>query len=310
MLSRVAESIYWIGRYQERAENTARLINVNTNLILDLPKGLIPDCEPLITILGCEALYHERHPELTERRIVNFLISDETNPESIISCLSYARENARTIREILPREGWEAINSMYNEAVENKSVSYARNGRRNYLERIINNIQHVTGLLAGTMNHDIAYDFLNLGRKIERADMTTRIIDVRAENTIPDDAPELKPFEDMLWMSMLKSLSGYQMYRQSMQIRIQRNDVLKFLFMRTSFPRSVSYCVNNMGENLSSLPNNEECLSNINTLKNTLNSAPTETLDNDALHQYIDKIQLQLAKLHNDIQKTYFQAFK
>lgn len=307
MLSRVAESIYWIGRYQERAENTARLINVNSNLILDLPKGIIPDCEPLITILGCEKSYHEKHPEITERRIVNFIISDESNPESIISCLAYARENARTIREILPREGWEVINSMYNEAVENKSVSYARNGRRTYLENIIRDLQHVTGLLAGTMNHDIAYDFLNLGRKIERADMTTRIIDVRSENIIPDDVSELKPFEDMLWMSMLKSLSGYQMYRQSMQARIRRNDVLKFLFMRTSFPRSVSYCVKNMDENLSSLPNNKECLSNIEILKKTLSTAPEQTQDNIALHQYIDNIQLQLGKLHNDIQTTYFQ---
>ncbi len=310
MLSRVAESIYWIGRYQERAENIARLINVNSNLILDLPKGLMPDCEPLITILGCEDLYHERHPEVTERRIVNFLISDEANTDSILSCLSYARENARTIREILPREGWEAINSMYNDAVENKTQSYARHGRSPYLEKIIFDLQHITGLLAGTMNHDIAYDFLNLGRKIERADMTTRIIDVRSENIIPDSAPELKPFEDMLWMSMLKTLSGYQMYRQSMQVRIHRNDVLNFLFSRTTFPRSVSFCVKSMKENLDSLPNNDICLSHINKLQKTLNASSRKTQNNNDLHLYIDKIQLQLANLHNGIQKTYFPTFE
>ena len=93
MLSRVAETIYWIGRYHERAENTARLIQVNTNLMLDLPRGLMPDWEPLITILGCEEEYHQAHPELTERRIVNFLISDEKNSASILSSLALARES-------------------------------------------------------------------------------------------------------------------------------------------------------------------------------------------------------------------------
>lgn len=306
MLSRVAETIYWIGRYQERAENTARLIKVNTNLTLDLPKGIMPDWEPLITILGCDELYQQAHQEVTERRIVNFLITDENNPLSILSSLKYARENARTIREILPRECWESINSMYNEAVENKALSYARKGRHGYLEMIMSSMQKLTGLLAGSMNHDVAYDFLNLGRKLERADMTTRIIDVRAENTIPDDVPELKPFEDMLWMSMLKSLSAYQMYRQSKQARIQRNDVLNFLFSHQSFPRSVAFCVSNMAYYLDDLPNNEGCKKCIKSLQNTLNPSARKDMDNQELHEYIDKLQLQLANLHNQISITYF----
>jgi uncharacterized alpha-E superfamily protein len=310
MLSRVAETIYWIGRYQERAENTARLIKVNNNLIMDLPKGLLPDWEPLITILGCGNLYHERHPELTERRIVNFLISDETNPGSIISCLANAREMARTIREVMPRESWEQINSMYNHAVDTKAMSYARQGRQIYLEKIMADLHQLVGQLAGAINHDTAYVFLNLGRKLERADMTTRIIDVRAENTIPEDAPELKPFEDMLWMSMLKSLTAYQMYRQSMQVRIRRNDVLYFLFCYTKFPRSVSYCVNNMKYYFSKLPNNEVCIQHIDKLENMLEDSIQQTQDNSALHEYIDKLQVGLAELHNTISRTYFPVVK
>ena len=306
MLSRVAETIYWIGRYQERAENTARLIKVNTNLTLDLPKGIIPDWEPLITILGCDEAYDQAHPEFTERRIVNFLISDESNPVSILSSLSYLRENARTIREILPREGWEHINATYQRAVENKSMSYARKGRHEYLDLIMISLQQMTGLLAGSMNHDLAYDFLNIGRKLERADMTTRIIDVRAENTIPDDVPELKPFEDMLWMSMLRSLTAYQMYRQSKQAKIQRNDVLNFLFSHASFPRSVSFCVENMADSLEDLPNNDRCLKHIKSLRKTLQPTRHKDMNNAELHEYIDRIQLQLANLHNEICVTYF----
>jgi uncharacterized alpha-E superfamily protein len=306
MLSRVAETIYWIGRYQERAENTARLIKVNTNLTLDLPRGIMPDWEPLISILGCDNEYHQAHPEVTERRIVNFLISDENNPVSILSSLSLARENARTIREILPREGWENINAMYQRAVENKSMSYARKGRHDYLDMIMVSMQQLTGLLAGSMNHDVAYDFLNMGRKIERADMTTRIIDVRSENTVPDDVPELKPFEDMLWMSMLRSLSGYQMYRQSKQAKIRRDDVLNFLFSHSSFPRSVSFCVDNMSYYLEDLPNKEGCKKHISKLQKALDPSARKNMTNDQLHEYIDHLQLLLANLHNEISVTYF----
>ena len=306
MLSRVAESLYWLGRYHERAENTARLIKVNANLILDLPKGLVPDWEPLITILGITELYNERHSEITERRIINYLISDEHNPDSILSCLSLMRENARTIREILPREGWEVINAMYNNAVDNKAMSYARHSRLEYLSEITNGLQLLTGLLAGSMNHDKGYVFLNLGRKLERADMTTRIIDVRAENTIPDDVPELKPFEDMLWMSMLKSLSAYQMYRQTMQVRIQRNAVLNFLFCGNKFPRAVTFCVENMNYYLNDLPNNESCIKLLDKLSKTLSKAVQRSQDNESLHEYIDDVQIQLANVHNQICITYF----
>lgn len=308
MLSRVAENIYWLGRYQERAENTARLIKVNTHLTLDLPKGLMPDWVPLVSILGCQDLYNETHTEITERRIVNFLISDENNPLSILSSLSYARENARTIREIMPREAWEGINAMYNNALEHKSMSYSRQGRQPYLEMIMRDLEQMTGLLAGSMNHDIAYDFLNIGRKLERADMTTRIIDVRSDNTIPDDVPELRPFEDMIWMSILKSLSAYQMYRQSMQVRIRRNDVLKFLFLQQYFPRSVSYCVENMSMYIKNLPNNEKCMKHITSLKKMLKKSSAKDMDNEMLHEYIDKIQLRLARIHGDISSTYFPA--
>ncbi len=308
MLSRVAETIYWIGRYQERAENTARLILVNTNLTLDLPKNLLPHWEPLISILGCEDEYNERHPERTERRIVNFLISDESNPDSILSALANARENARTIRDILPREGWEVTNSMYQNAVEKKTDSYARAGRQGYLEQIMNELQHLTGLLAGTMNHDMAYDFLNLGRKVERADMTTRIIDVRSGFSPPHDMPRLRPFEDLLWMSILKSLSAYQMYRQSMQVRINRKDVIKFLFCDHLFPRSVAYCVENIGEYLARmpLPPKGKCTGRLENLHDLLDVPINRQLDNHALHDYIDQIQSELAGLHNDISNNFF----
>ncbi|MCG7902607.1 MAG: alpha-E domain-containing protein [Candidatus Thiodiazotropha lotti] len=306
MLSRVAQTIYWIGRYQERAENTARLITVNTNLMLDLPPKVAPGWDALINLLGCYDSYLARHPEFTERRVANFLINDESNSSSIISTLCALRENARTIREILPREAWESINSYYQTALERKQSSFSRQGRQTYLEHIIAGSQLMTGLLAGSMNHDTAYRFLNLGRKLERADMTTRIIDVRPENPLPEEAPELAPFEDIQWMSMLKSLSAYQMYRQHMQVRINRKDVLQFLFKTQGFPRSISYCTENIRFNLSRLPKNRTPLKVLKKIDTRLTEMLTDKMDNNELHEFIDDLQIDFGTLHEAISKAYF----
>lgn len=306
MLSRVAETIYWISRYLERAENTARLINVYSNLILDLPRGLTLGWAPIIRILGCEEEYSERHEEVTERRIINFLISDQNNSSSIVSSISSARENARTIREILPREAWEELNMLYHHVTETRHAANARQCRHNYLVGIIRKLQEHTGLMAGTMNHNTAYSFLNLGRKLERADMTTRIIDVQADSPITDDEHELRPFDDMLLMSMLESLGAYQMYRQSMQTRINREDVLTFLLCKKEFPRSLSYCIDNIEYNLNCLPNNTKAKKVLVHINRVIDNAPIAEMDNEVLHGFIDHMQIFLSRMHDAIANTYF----
>jgi uncharacterized alpha-E superfamily protein len=290
----------------ERAENTARLINVYSNLMLDLPRGFALGWKPLIRILGCADDYYALHEEVTERRVVNFLVSDINNPSSILSSISLARENARTIREILPREGWEELNSLYQHVSETKHASNARNGRHDYLVGIIRKLQEHIGLLAGTMNHDTAYNFLNLGRKLERADMTTRTIDVQSDNPIPEDVQELRPFEDTLLLSMLESLGAYQMYRQSMQTRISRSGVLNFLLKKQNFPRSLTYCSENLAYNLSALPNNAEPLKIIAHIEKVLEKAPVTEMNDEALHNFVDQMQIYLGNLHQSIGDAYF----
>ena len=133
---------------------------------------------------------------------------------------------------------------------------------------------------------------------------------MRSDNTVPKDVPEIRPFEDMLWMSILKSLSGYQMYRQSMQVRINRHDVLKFLFCDHLFPRSVAYCVHNIEDYLSRMPVPREykCGNHLEQLHDLLDIPIKKELDNEKLHEYIDSLQLLLAKLHKDISRSYFPA--
>lgn len=306
MLSRVAENIYWMARYIERAENTARLINVTTNLILDLPRSANVGWDHITEIMGSDKLFHNTYNEADERNILRFMIADQNNSGSIVSSLQLARENARTIRDIIPRETWESINDIFITAKSHVQSGIARKNRHSYLQKVILGAQTLTGQLAGTMYHDIGYDFLRMGRNLERADMTTRIIDVRSADLLEEEHENLTPFENIQWMSVLKSLTGYQMYRRIVQIRVRRADVLKFLLQEQKFPRAFYHTTCEVESCLDNLPRNEECKKHIHLIQKTVLSANPEKLKQDELHKFIDKLQLGLNSVHKTIAETYF----
>jgi uncharacterized alpha-E superfamily protein len=306
MLSRVAENIYWMARYIERAENTARLVMVNTNLLLDLPKNMQLGWQPIVEILGLDEDYLKSNSDFDERSVLKYLVSDsDASSNSIVSSLKYARENARTIRDIIPREAWEQVNNLYLTARSTAPSGYSKRGRYDYMQKIITSAQTITGLLAGTMLHDMGYDFLKMGRNLERADMTTRIIDVRSADLLPDH-DELTPFDNIQWMSVLKSLTGYQMYRRKVQERVSRPFVLKFLFKDKLFPRSFFHALLEVKYCLKHLPRNEEAINLLNEIgKKVIRTDMTE-MRQEELHVFIDELQLGIAELHSLISKSYF----
>ena len=306
MLSRVANNIFWLGRYLERAENTARIINVNANLLLDLPKHIKLGWEPIVDIISERDYFHQSYDLANEENVVNFMVGDLNNPSSISSALHAARENARTIREIIPREAWEQINSLYLFAKENKEQALSRRYRYGYLNKIILANQTITGLLAGTMTHDEGYDFLRLGRNLERADMTTRIIDVRSASLLLNIENEQSAFDNIQWMSVLKTLSAYQMYRRHMRIRINRKDVLRFLFQEVKFPRSLNHALQQVEFCLAELPNSENVISLVRSVKSQLMQVKPEMLEQVKLHEFIDVIQQGINDIHNKTAETYF----
>jgi len=306
MLSRVAENIYWMARYMERAEDTARLVNVTTHLVLDLPKKVSFDWETLVDITGYSEIFRERYETADDRNLVRFLVGDALNPGSVIGSLDNARENARTIRDIIPREAWEQINNLHLKCKGNLQSGLSRRGRYDYLRWTILGVQTITGMLAGTMTHDAGYDFLRMGRNLERADMTTRIIDVRSVNLLAEKSVDLVPFENIQWMSVLKSLTGYQMYRRAMQVRVRRPDVLKFLFQDRRFPRSLYHCLREVENCLQDLPHNDAPLRQVTQMQRMVFDAKPGRLDQVELHQFIDDLQAQLAGVHDQIAATYF----
>jgi len=308
MLSRVAENLYWLGRYVERAENMGRIVEVNANLLLDLPRGIATGWEPLIAITGGREEFLARHDEYSERNVVRFLIGDADNPGSLVSSLSAARENARTMRDFLPREAWELINELYLYARDNLSAGLSRRGRYAYLKHVRREAQSLTGLLLGAMNHDAGQHFLAIGRSLERADMTTRIVDVRSASLLPEETSGLRPFENIQWMSVLKSLTAYQMYRRKMQVRVRRVDALRFLLLDDEFPRAFYQCVHVADGHVAALPRDDtprRQLSRVMRLVQGLDIAALAE-SNEALHRHIDDLQIALGDVHHALQRTYF----
>jgi uncharacterized alpha-E superfamily protein len=308
MLARVVENVYWLSRYLERAENTARIIGVNTNLLLDLPGGIAPGWLPLVDISGNRAEFDARGTKGDERDVVHFLIAEKDNPGSICSSLHYARENARTLREILPTEAWELLNQFFADFTKDLSTGLNKRTRFEFLKRIVITLQTLAGMLDGTMNRNDAHAFMTLGRNLERADMTSRIVDVRSAQLLPAETPELRPFESVQWMSVLKSLSGYQMYRLKMRTRVKRTDVLQFLLRDDQFPRSCHFCLAQLEASLTPLPRSEGVLDVLETAKRFIERAPLATLDQPGLHHLIDQIQLRIHDVHNGIASIYFPS--
>ena len=306
MLSRVANSLYWIGRYIERAEDTARLISVTSHLQLDLPKGIRPGWVSIVHILGNEEAFSSQGVGDDERQIMKFLISDLNNPGAILSSLSLARECARTVRDVMPREAWEEINSLYQTAKADAQKGYWPKNRHAYLQQVVFGAQTITGILSGSMLHDETYHFVRLGRNLERADMTSRIIDVRSADLVPPAEHELTPFENIQWMSVLKSLTGYQMYRRSVQEPVRRRDVLEFLFKERRFPRSVLHCLGEIEGCALLLKKNAKVVSRIHEVERSIEKVNPGTLEQAELHHLIDQLQLGLAGIDEAVRETYF----
>ena len=306
-LSKTAERIYWLGRYLERAECTARLINVNTVLLIDLPRGLSLGWRPLVEITGSVKAFDEHYDEPSERNVVRFLTADPRNGASLLSSLQFARENARTIREIMPRVSFEYINELYLTTKQALTGTQSRARRGDMLAEVMRRTQQIDGFLSGSMLHDANWSFLRLGHFLERADMTSRIVDVRTARVLI--TPEqLEPFQQVQWRSILRSLHALQSYQICVQEPLQHALALDFLFHNEELPRSFRYCIEGIRRSLRRLPRNAKPLARCNVIVRRLAEVNVKWLSDEALHEFIDHWQLMLAELHDLIGDTYFHA--
>ncbi len=216
-----------------------------------------------------------------------------------------ARENFRTSRDLAPTEAWREVNGLYLYSKEHLQRAVYERRRHEVLQQIISRCQQIRGLLADAMTHGDAYQFLRLGRSLERADMTTRVIDVAA-TSLMSASRDLGPFENSLWITVLKSLSAYQMYRQQIRRRVVDRDVIAFLLLDQRFPRAVAYCLAEMDHSLRSLPRYEPALRGVLRLQRIIGAIDLQIADPVELHGFIDETQLDLAQIHEQIALTWF----
>lgn len=310
MLSRVAERIYWQARYLERAENTARLLSVFSTLLLDLPAGTKLSWRSLVEITGTDQSFDEKYKQANERNVMRFLLLDSAS--SLLNTLASTRENARTTREIMPSEAFEQINDLFHYAKDNAADSVSGGSRHKFLEEVISSCHEISGLMAGSMSRGAAYSFVRLGRSLERADMATRIVDVGSGNLLPDigtgakQAESNEPYENTLWMNILHSLTAYQMYRQHVKHRVNGEDVVRFLLQDDDFPRAATHALTTITKVLKHLPKNNKPTTQVNKTLRMIEKANISKLLDAGLFQYLDDLQIEIAKINASIADTWF----
>ncbi len=349
LLSTVAERVYWIGRYVERAEATARLVKVHTELFLDLPRAAGLQWRPLLEVTGSGSSFDryraDRPPGLaageaaggaagdaveSEEEVVHFLLAERASPVSVLMSIDSARTNMRANRPVLPRMAWEVLNRLSHWSLASADAAVHRRTRLGWCAHVIEELQLLSGILGSTMNHDEAYAFFEMGRQLERADMTTRVLDVQAATLLdragpdrasPDgasldqgssdhDASLDNPYDDVTWMGVLCSVSADHTYRQKFGGGVAAVTALRFLLRDAQFPRSVEHCLTQVARALLELPRYEEPMAATARLQAELTDIDVDRLatDSAALHEAVDQLQQGISAVHVRLAATYFRV--
>ena len=311
MLSRVADSIYWMCRYIERAENIARFLNVNWRLMLDGNGGSQPQWEPLVHVTGDFDAFKERHGAGTRENVIHFLTFDAENPNSIVSCLESARENGRSVREIIPAEVWEHVNRFYYFVRDAANDSQLANSPMEFFTRIVMESYSFIGMTIATMTHDEGWHFCHIGRMLERADKTSRILDVKYFYLLPSGNGVGSVVDNVQWSALLRSASALQGYRQR-HGPIDLRNVVHYLLLEREFPRSVRYCVECVHDSLhriSGTPSGSfgnEAERNCGLLHSELTYGQVNDIVGMGLHEFVDGVQVKLNRIGAGIFETFF----
>ncbi len=263
--------------------------------------------EPLLAIAGSRAEYDAGHARVQENDIVRFLVADPSNGGSVVSSVASARENLRTTREVLPREAWQAVNDLYLFTGRDTESGVDRRSRARFLGRVIADCQRLDGVLSGMMRRDQAYELWRLGQMIERADMTTRVLGVRAASLL-SSAGGANEFGEVQWMGVLRSVTAMQMYQRSHRGPIDAASVVAFLLFDDTFPRSVAGCVQRMRSALSRLPRPEMTMPAVDALEALLRTLPAEAADGHALDLAMDRVQIALGELNACVYDTFVRG--
>jgi uncharacterized alpha-E superfamily protein len=308
MLSRVADSLYWMARYMERAENLARLLLANRSLMLDLGSSDEQTFwQPILMTTGDDAGFSTHFSIIDGDSVQSYLTSHPGNPNSVINCIRTARENARMIRDQLTDEVWRAVNDLYLLLAGDKGAQMMQQSPVDFYETVMQGSGLFQGVARATMMRDESWQFFQAGIYLERADKTSRLIDAcSALPLVTTPHPEARP---MRWQALLRSCSAMHGYKES-HSSIEPRAVLDFLLLSDSFVRSVRFCVREVYQALKSLPmppGTAAARSPVRLAGRLFNDVDLATIDeilDNGLHTYIDQLQGRL----NDVGEAIFQT--
>ena len=314
MLSRVADSIFWMSRYIERAENVARFIDVNMHLAMDLGGEIVRPADqwaPLVVTTGDHELFLELYGEPNQHNAIDFLTFDERNPNSILSCLRAARENARTVREMISSSMWEELNKFYLMVRSAKTAGDIMESAYDFFKQVKLSSHLLEGITVATMSHGEAWHFARMGRLLERADKTSRILDVKYYVLLPSISAVGTPLDTVQWSALLESASALEMYRKRFG-RIKPVNVADFLILDREFPRAIHFCLLKAEESLLSITGGQRgrfrtlAEKRLGRLRSELDYAQIGEIIDQGLHEFIDSFQIQLNQVGDAIHETFF----
>src|SRR6266850_5989454 len=321
MLSRVANSLFWMSRYLERAENIARIVDVNLQLLLDFrnldDQTLAGHWMPIVQSTGDDKAFFKLHLKATGQTVTEFLVFQPENPNSIISSMAQARENARMVRDQITVELWEELNRLYLFLKSIAARDLWKVSPSEFLQEVRACSLHLQGLTDATIVHNEGWQFMQVGKYLERADKTTRMLDVRHATAQPSGEMAVVSQTDALeWSAVLRSCSAWDAYKGLHGAEVSPRLAAEFLIFSEDFPRSVHFCVRALdtalraisGASSGRFTNRPEKLSG--RLLPELQFSTIEEIFETDLHQYLDLIQQKLNAIGDGVFNAYiFQRF-
>jgi uncharacterized alpha-E superfamily protein len=310
LLSRYAECLFWLARYVERAENLARILDVNETFSRD-SRGA-QNWRSVLQLYGDEKRFKELHGTAGARSVLRFYVTDAANPTSIVSAVRMARENARALRPLISNEMWTQINVLHNRLTALGDDALAAGNRARLFGQVKEACQTHVGVMEGTFYRGQGWYFSRMGRYIERADQTTRLLDIKYRLLLPNPADVGSPLDLSQWNALLRSAAGYQAFRQVHPEGITPARVVGFLLLDPRFPRSVALCVGEAGTLLDALRSRHDlrggtaAAEELDRLRALLGSMPVREIIKKGLHQFLDMLQRQLVAVTDDLAGTFF----
>jgi uncharacterized alpha-E superfamily protein len=312
LLARSAEHIFWLARYIERAENLSRILDVNATFARDSRGGL--DWLPVLQLNDDEQPFFERHADATADAVLHFYVIDHQNPTSIVSAVGNARANAHALRPLISREMWSQLNTFHNWLATLDAKALAPGHLTRLLGEIKEACQTHTGVTEGTFYRDQGWFFYWLGRYLERADQTTRLLDIKCLVLLSDTPDGGEAVDISQWNVLLRSAAAYHPYRRVQPGRVTPAGVARFLLQNPSFPRSVLLCASEAERLLRDLRSSfalqkgAGAAAELAALRNALvTPTVTEILD-QGLHSFLDLVQARLLAITTDLTEAFFHS--